>query len=154
MRRPDVAEIYSPYVRVETYRDEDFADAVARVEALARLMDSAFTLPGTNVRLGLDAALGLVPVVGDLVSQAIASYIIWEARRLGVSKLTLARMIGNSAIDTIVGMVPFAGDAFDVLYRANRKNLALLRAHLEQNGYAAKGVRRGPIIEGRATRID
>jgi hypothetical protein len=148
-----LAETFSHYASVEPYRDDEFEQAVARVEMLAHLMDSAITIPGTNVRVGLDAALGLVPVVGDLLSQAVASYIIWEARRLGVSRLTLARMIGNSALDTIVGMVPFAGDAFDVMYRANRKNLALLRGHLDKRGHAGRGARPGQIIEGRATRI-
>jgi hypothetical protein len=148
-----LAETFSRYASVETYRDDEVEQAVARVEMLAHLMDSVVTIPGTNVRVGLDAALGLVPVVGDLLSQAVASYIIWEARRLGVSRLTLARMIGNSALDTLVGMVPFAGDAFDVMYRANRKNLALLREHLDKRGYAAKASRPGQIIEGRATRI-
>lgn len=148
-----MAETFSHYASVETYRDDEVEQAVARVEMLAHLMDSAVTIPGTNVRVGLDAALGLVPVVGDLLSQAVASYIIWEARRLGVSRLTLARMIGNSALDTLVGMVPFAGDAFDVMYRANRKNLALLREHLDKRGYARRGGRPGQIIEGRATRI-
>ena len=71
--------------RVEPYRHDEFEQAVARVETLARLMDSAVAIPGTNVRIGLDAAIGLVPVIGDLVSQAIASYIIWEARQLGVT---------------------------------------------------------------------
>lgn len=148
-----MAETFSHYASVDTYRDDEVEQAVARVEMLAHLMDSVVTIPGTNVRVGLDAALGLVPVVGDLLSQAVASYIIWEARRLGVSRLTLARMIGNSALDTLVGMVPFAGDAFDVMYRANRKNLALLREHLDKRGYAAKASRPGQIIEGRATQI-
>jgi hypothetical protein len=139
--------------RVEAYSHDEFEQAVARVETLARLMDSAVAIPGTNVRIGLDAAIGLVPVIGDLVSQAIASYIIWEARQLGVSKLTLARMIGNTAIDTVVGMVPFAGDAFDVMYRANTKNLALLKAHIEKRGYAAQDDKCGPLIEGRAERV-
>jgi hypothetical protein len=139
--------------RVEAYSHDEFEQAVARVETLARLMDSAVAIPGTNVRIGLDAAIGLVPVIGDLVSQAIASYIIWEARQLGVSKLTLARMIGNTAIDTVVGMVPFAGDAFDVMYRANTKNLALLKAHIEKRGHAAQDDKRGPLIEGRAERV-
>ncbi len=82
------------------------------------------------MRLGIDALIGLVPIVGDLVSQVISTYIIWEARQLGVSRFTIARMIGNTAIDTVVGLVPFAGDAFDVVFRANMKNLALLKAPL------------------------
>src|SRR6187549_1328370 len=115
--------------RVDRYVDTEIEAALARCEALARIMDSIVEIPGTKVRIGFDAMLGLVPVIGDLLSQAISSYIIWEARRLGVSRFTMARMIGNSAIDTIVGIVPFVGDAFDVVFRANMKNLALLRAH-------------------------
>jgi hypothetical protein len=140
--------------RVEAYSHNEFEQALARVETLARLMDSAVAIPGTNVRIGLDAAIGLVPVIGDLVSQAIASYIIWEARQLGVSRLTLARMIGNTAIDTVIGLVPFAGDAFDVMYRANMKNLALLKAHIARQGSPShRAARPGPVIEGRAVRV-
>ena len=108
--------------------------ALARVEMLARVMDSAVRVPGTDVRLGLDALIGLVPVVGDVVSQVIASYIIWEARRLGVSRWTLTRMVTNSLIDTVVGAVPVVGDAFDIAFRANLKNLALLKAELARKG--------------------
>ena len=108
--------------------------AVARVEALAILMDSAVTIPGSNLRIGLDAIIGLLPVIGDLISQAIASYIIWEARRLGVSRLTMGRMIANSAIDTVIGAVPLVGDIFDIGFRSNLKNLALLKAHLAKTG--------------------
>ena len=139
--------------RIEPYRHDEFEQAVARVETLARLMDSAVAIPGTNVRIGLDAAIGVVPVIGDLVSQAISSYIIWEARQLGVSNLTLARMIGNTALDTVIGMVPFAGDAFDVMFRANMKNLALLKGHIEKRGYAGRHSHRGAVIEGRAERV-
>lgn len=95
-------------------------------------MDSAVAIPGTNVRLGLDALVGLVPVVGDLVTTAISSYILYEARRLGASKFTLARMAANIAIDGVVGAIPIAGDVFDVAFRANRRNMALLRDHLER----------------------
>lgn len=133
----------------ERYDHAETEAAVARVEALAKLMDSAITIPGSNIRIGLDAVIGIVPVIGDLISQAIASYIIWEARRLGVSRWTMARMIGNSAIDTVVGAIPLVGDAFDIGFRANMKNLALLKAHLAKHGHAA----RGPIIEGRAERV-
>lgn len=139
--------------RVEHYSDPEIAQSVARIEALARLMDDAFEIPGTNVRMGLDAVIGLVPVIGDLVSQAIASYIIWEARRLGVSRFTMARMIGNTAIDTVVGIVPFAGDAFDVAFRANRKNLNLLKGHLEKHGHIQRDAGAGTVIDGTARRV-
>lgn len=125
-----------------------FDAAVARIEAMSRLMDSMFAIPGTNVRLGADAIIGLVPVLGDLVSQAISTYIIWEARQLGVSRWTLVRMIGNTALDTVVGMVPVAGDAFDIMFKANMKNLALVKKHIENRGS------RGRVIETAYTRMD
>jgi len=139
--------------RIERYSDANVEAAVARVEALSQLMDSMFEIPGTNVRLGLDAIMGLVPVLGDLLSQLISSYIIWEARQLGVSRFTLARMIWNSTIDMFVGMVPVAGDAFDVVFRANIKNVALLKAHLEKHGHIARAKGSGPVIEGTARRV-
>ena len=141
--------------RVDRYVDTEIEAALARCEALARIMDSIVEIPGTKVRIGFDAMLGLVPVLGDLLSQAISSYIIWEARRLGVSRFTMARMIGNSAIDTIVGIVPFVGDAFDVVFRANMKNLALLRAHLEKNGHVSRkaGDKSGPVIDIPSRRV-
>lgn len=121
----------------------DRAEALAayeRVATLAKVMDSIVAIPGTNIRIGVDALLGLVPVVGDVISQAISSYIIWEARRLGVSRWTMARMIGNSLADMAIGAVPFAGDLFDVAFRANLKNLALLKAELERKGYGPRTI--------------
>ena len=139
---------------VERYADPEIEAAVARIEAISRLTDDLFEIPGTKVRVGLDAIIGLVPIVGDLISQAISSYLIWEARRLGVSRFTVARMFANSAVDTVVGMVPFAGDAFDVAFRANRKNVALLKAHLAKHGHVRRtGAGAGPVIDLRARRV-
>jgi Domain of unknown function (DUF4112) len=124
--------------------------SVARMEALARLMDGAFVLPGTNIRLGLDAIVGLVPVAGDVISGLISSYLIWEARQLGAPKWLIARMMANTLLDTTIGSIPVVGDAFDILFRANMKNMALLRRHMEKRGLA-RAV--GPIIEGEAVRV-
>lgn len=124
-------------------------ESVARMEALARLMDGVFVLPGTNIRLGLDAIIGLVPVAGDLISGVISSYLIWEARQLGAPKWLIARMMANTLIDTAVGAIPVLGDAFDVMFRANMKNMALLRRHMEKHGLKRPA---GPIIEGEAVR--
>jgi len=88
-------------------------------------------------------------VIGDLVSQAISSYLIWEARQLGASRLVIARMIANSALDTVLGAIPLAGDAFDVMFRANLKNVALLRSHLEKTGKL-----RPKVIETEYRRVD
>ena len=113
-------------------------------------MDSAFTIPGTNIRMGVDGFLGLVPVAGDLISALVSSYLIWEARQLGASRWVIGRMMANTALDTLVGAVPLVGDAFDVLFRGNMKNMALLRRHLEKRGMRVGG---GPVIEGEAVRI-
>jgi hypothetical protein len=139
--------------KVERYADAEMQAAVARIEAVARLMDDMFEIPGTKVRVGIDAIIGLVPVVGDLVSQVVSSYIIWEARQLGVSGFTMSRMIANTAIDTVVGLVPFAGDAFDVAFRANRKNLALLQRHLEKHGAVRRTAGAGQVIDVAARRV-
>jgi hypothetical protein len=124
--------------------------SLARLDALSRVMDSAFTIPGTSITMGVDALLGLLPGIGDAISATISSYLIWEAKQLGAPKLVLARMAGNVAIDTVVGAVPFVGDVFDVAYRANRKNVALLKRHLEKQGFTGRD---GKTIEGDYKRV-
>jgi len=104
---------------------------LARLQALARLMDNAVRIPGTPVRVGLDGVLGLIPGAGDTVSALVSVFILSEARRLGISRLTLHRMATNILLDAVVGTVPFAGDAFDVYWKANHRNVELLRRHLE-----------------------
>jgi hypothetical protein len=106
-------------------------DRVARIDALARLLDTAFVLPGTNVRFGIDALIGLVPGIGDAITTAMSLYIVSEARALGAPRLLVARMLANVAIDGVFGAVPLVGDVFDAAFRANRRNLALLREHLD-----------------------
>ena len=118
------------------------AERLARLEALANLLDTAVLIPGTNVRFGLDALIGLVPVVGDVVSAALSLYLVREARALGAPRHLVLRMLGNVALDGVVGAVPLAGDAFDVLWRANRRNMALLRKWLEKD----EGRRRGEVV--------
>lgn len=120
--------------------DPSRAETLARLDALSRLLDSAFVLPGTNFRFGIDGVIGLVPGIGDLVSTALSSYIIWEARRLGLPRWKIARMIGNVAIDAAVGVVPFLGDAADVIFKANRRNMRILRDHLHRESLDARGV--------------
>ena len=134
----------------QTYSARETTQSVLRMESLARLMDGAFVIPGTNIRLGLDAIIGLVPVVGDLIGGLISSYLIWEARQLGAPKWLIARMVANTLLDTALGAIPVAGDAFDVLFRANMKNMALLRRHMEKRGLNCAA---GPVIEGEAVRV-
>lgn len=123
-------------------------DAIARITLVAKLMDSAFLIPGLNRRVGLDAVLGLIPGVGDALSAAIASYIIWEARQLGLPRWKIARMIGNTAVDTAIGVIPFAGDVFDAFFKSNQRNLRIIHEHLGTP-------KRGPKeIDGTAVRIE
>lgn len=104
----------------------------ARIEALAKLLDVAFVLPGTNIRYGIDGLIGLIPVVGDLLTTALSLWIVREARALGAPRHLVARMLGNVALDGVAGLVPFAGDAFDVMFRANVRNVRLLRRWMER----------------------
>jgi hypothetical protein len=101
-----------------------------RLVLITRLMDDVFEIPVLQRRVGLDALIGLVPVVGDLVSAGIGLYLVWEARELGASRWLQARMIGNLVLDFLVGAVPVLGDYFDVLFRAHRRNLNLLQKEL------------------------
>lgn len=104
-----------------------------RVEALERVLERAFTVPGIRREVGLDAVIGLVPVAGDLIAAAMGLYIVWEARNLGMSKWQLARMTANVGFDTLVGAIPVAGDLFDFLFRSNSRNLKIIRKHLDKH---------------------
>lgn len=103
---------------------------VERLQRLARLWDSAIRIPGTQVRVGLDPLVGLVPGLGDAAGALVAAYIVLEAVRFDVPGATLLRMLANVAIDALVGTVPVLGDIFDVAWRANLKNVALIEHHL------------------------
>ncbi len=116
------------------------ADSLARIAAMAQLLDNAFLIPGLNRRIGLDAVIGLVPGIGDAVSALLAGYIVWEARRLGLPRWKIARMIGNVAIDTAIGAIPFAGDAFDAVFKANMRNLRIVNEHLKRGPREIDGV--------------
>jgi Domain of unknown function (DUF4112) len=94
-----------------TFSARETGQSVARLEALARLMDGAFVIPGTNIRMGLDGIFGLVPVAGDVIAGLVSTYLIWEARQLGAPKWLIARMLANTLLDTVIGSVPVVGDA-------------------------------------------
>lgn len=104
-----------------------------RVEMLELLLERSFVIPGINRAIGLDSIVGLVPVIGDFVTAAMGAYIVWEGRNLGMPKWQLWRMAGNIAIDTALGAVPVAGDAFDLLFRSNSRNLRIIRKHLDRH---------------------
>ncbi len=120
-------------VLVDFSVSEDEEQALLEMDALATLMDSAIKIPNTPFRVGLDALLGLIPILGDTVSALISSYIISRAKKLGVPRLTLARMSANLFLDWAIGIVPLAGDIFDIGWKANRRNVELLRQHLRKS---------------------
>jgi hypothetical protein len=116
----------------DALRPRSRRERVARLDALARLLDTAFILPGTNIRFGIDALIGLVPGIGDAITTAMSLWIVHEAHQLGVPKHVIARMLGNVALDSVVGAVPLIGDAFDVMWRSNRRNMGLLQDWLDR----------------------
>jgi Domain of unknown function (DUF4112) len=105
----------------------DAASARVRIERLETLLESAIRIPGLGKRIGLDAIIGLVPGVGDTAMAAMGLYLVWEARNLGASRFTLARMLGNVGVDALIGSVPIAGDVFDFFFRSNSRNLKLIK---------------------------
>ena len=111
----------------------DPASVRRRVEAMELLLERAFTVPGTNYKVGLDAMVGLVPVVGDLITTAMGAWIVWEGRNLGMSKFQLLRMAGNIGVDTLIGAIPVAGDLFDIAFRSNTRNVRILKRWLDKH---------------------
>jgi len=111
----------------------DPASVRRRIEAMEGLLERAFAVPGTNYRFGMDSVVGLVPVVGDVVTAAMGAWLVWEARNLGMSKYQIARMTGNVAFDTAVGFVPLLGDAFDFLFKSNTRNLRIVKRWLDKH---------------------
>jgi len=109
-----------------------------RVEALETILERSFRIPGVNYPIGLDAIVGLVPVVGDLITAAMGAYIVWEGKNLGMPKWKLWRMAGNVAFDTALGAVPLVGDAFDLVFRSNTRNLKIIRKHLDKHHPSAR----------------
>ena len=114
---------------------------VERLHGLARMLDSAFVVPGTNFRFGLDAIIGLIPGVGDLIGAGLSGFILVEAARIGIPKSVMLRMGWNVAVETIFGAVPFAGDLFDAAYKANNRNIRLLDRYLAQPGRVRRSSR-------------
>ena len=111
----------------------DPASVRRRIEAMEQLLERAVGVPGTRMRVGLDSILGLVPVVGDVVTAAMGAWLIWEARNLGMSKFHLTRMAGNVGFDTLVGAIPFAGDLFDFIFKSNSRNLRIVKRWLDKH---------------------
>ena len=104
-----------------------------RVEMLETLLERSFVIPGLGRPVGLDAIVGLVPVVGDVIAATMGAYLIWEARNLGMPKWKIWRMVGNLGVATALGAVPLVGDAFDFFFRSNTRNLRIIKKHLDKH---------------------
>jgi len=104
-----------------------------RVEAMEKLLEGLFLIPGTNRKIGLDALLDLIPVVGTTVAAAMGTYLAWEARNLGMPKRHIARMAGNIGVDWLLGMIPFVGAVPDFFFRSNTRNLRIIKRHLDKH---------------------
>ena len=120
----------------------DAASVRARVTAMEKLLERSFVIPGVNMPVGLDALVGLVPVLGEIVTTAMGAYIIWEARNLGLPKWKLARMGANVLFDTLIGVIPVVGDAADFVFRSNTRNLKIILKHIDKHHPEAR------VIEG------
>lgn len=105
----------------------------ARIEALERVMEHLFTIPGTNRKVGLDVMLDLIPVIGTTAAAALGTYLAWEARNLGMSKTAVARMAGNIGFDWMLGLIPWVGAIPDLFFRSNTRNLRIIKRHLDKH---------------------
>ncbi len=127
--------------KVESVETEDARATRERLRSLAWLLDSSIPIPGTRLTVGLDALIGLFPVIGDLIGVLLSSYILGEAARLGAPRVLLMRMALNIGIEGVVGIVPLAGDVFDAAWKANQRNVRLLDAWVERPEKAARSSR-------------
>ena len=125
----------------------DPASVRQRVEAMERLLERLFVVPGINKPVGLDVILDLVPVVGSTAAAAIGAYLAWEARNLGMSKWQIARMGGNIGLDWLLGLIPWVGAVPDFFFRSNTRNLRIIKRHLDKHHASTA------TIEAKATNV-
>ena len=118
-----------------------------RVEAMERLLERLFVIPGTKRQVGLDVILDLVPVVGDAAAAVLGAYIIWEAKNLGMSKWQMSRMAGNVGFDFLLGLIPWVGAIPDFFFLSNTRNLRMIRRHLDKHHAGTA------TIEGQGTKL-
>jgi len=104
-----------------------------RVEAMEKVLERLFVIPGIKQPVGLDVILDLIPVVGDVAAAALGAYIVWEARNLGMSKWQISRMAGNVGVDWLLGLIPFVGAIPDFFFRSNTRNLKIIKRHLDKH---------------------
>ena len=119
-----------------------------RIEALEKLMERMFVIPGLNRPIGLDVILDLVPIAGSTAAAALGAYMAWEARNLGMPKTAVARMAGNIGVDWLLGLIPWVGAIPDLFFRSNSRNLRIIKRHLDKHHASTA------TIDAKAQRID
>ena len=125
----------------------DPASVRRRIEAMEKVLERLFVLPGLNKPVGLDVILDLVPFAGDLIGTALGAWIVWEARNLGMPKWQIARMAGNVGVDTLLGAIPWVGAIPDFFFRSNTRNLRIIRKWLDKH-HPATGIVEGQVVRG------
>jgi Domain of unknown function (DUF4112) len=111
----------------------DAASVRRRIEAMEHLLEGLFRIPGINRKIGLDVLLDIIPVGGDVIGALMGSWMVWEARNLGMSKTQMARMFGNVGVDFVLGLIPWVGAIPDLLFRSNTRNLKIIKRHLDKH---------------------
>jgi hypothetical protein len=111
----------------------DAASVRRRIEAMEHLLEGLFRIPGINRKVGLDVLLDIIPVGGDVIGALMGSWMVWEARNLGMSKTQMARMFGNVGVDFLLGLIPWVGAIPDLLFRSNTRNLRIIKRHLDKH---------------------
>jgi hypothetical protein len=127
----------------------DPASVRKRIEAMEKVLERAFVIPGTNQRFGFDVLLDIIPVVGSVTAAVMGTWIMWEARNLGLSKWQFTRMAGNIGVDTLLGAIPFVGAIPDFFFRSNTRNLRIIKRHLDRH-HPATATIDGEVIAPRA----
>jgi hypothetical protein len=125
-------------LKARPIRDDD-GPAIQWVEQLSKLMDSRFVIPGTNIRFGVDPILSLLPVFGDLVTFIVSGMLIYTMRNHGASRNVAIKMILNATLDAVMGAIPLVGTIFDVFYKANDRNVKLLKEHYYEGKHQGSG---------------
>ena len=130
---PRVTRIASGSILETLPMGKDALSVRRRVEAMERVMEGLFVIPGTNRKVGMDVVLDLIPFAGSTIAAAIGGWMVWEARNIGMSKLQMARMFGNVGVDWALGMIPFVGAVPDFFFRSNTRNLRIIKRQLDKH---------------------
>ena len=146
---PISAEQFARTAKAVPGLGSDPASVRQRIEAMEKLLERAFVIPGTNKRFGVDVLLDIIPVAGSVIGAALGTYIMWEARNLGLSKWQFARMGGNIGFDALLGAIPFVGAIPDFCFKSNSRNLRIINRHLDRH-HPATATIDGAVIAPRA----